>query len=501
MPEVVTLIVEAKVGKAKKEIKELNESIEEVAETSKKATKETKSLGEEVGESGAAISLLDAATGGLASRVRDVVEVYKQFRGRIASVTAAQIKANLAFLANPYVVFGAAITALVGSLGVLIKLSSDKGVPAFTTLRNIVLSLGDATKFTALQAEALAKNTKFITDRQIEQTERAIAVLQAFGENTTQIELENQERRLSLLKEGDEMYQEELTKLLVLRARRAKELGEAEATAYEKAKQEKIAELQLEEQLKAEAQAIEDSLAFEQGANDGIAYAEGFLKGKIEQQRIQETFAFIDEADIDIENDPELLRQVELGKALIKAEEEKNEKIKQAREDLFLNLASIFGAESRLGKAFIVAKQLEAATRLAIEAGITAGFISQEVARSKVALAVGVSKTASVGFPQNIPLLIGYAAQAAGIVAAIKAATSEAGIATATPAFVPAFPGVSPQIVQTLPNVSPVGRDSTSQLAEAIQSQQQRPIRAFVVSSDVTSAQELDRNIVEGASI
>ena len=209
----------------------------------------------------------------------------------------------------------------------------------------------------------------------------------------------------------------------------------------------------------------------------------------------------MDETDFDIENDPELLRQVELGKALIKAEEEKNEKIKQAREDLFLNLASIFGAESRLGKAFIVAKQLEAATRLAIEAGITTGIIAQDVARSKVAIATGVAQTSKVGFPQNIPLLIGYAAQAAGIVAAIRAATREAGIATATPAFVPAFPGTSPQIVQTLPNVSPVGRDSTSQLAEAIQSQQQRPIRAFVVSSDVTSAQELDRNIVEGASI
>jgi hypothetical protein len=32
-------------------------------------------------------------------------------------------------------------------------------------------------------------------------------------------------------------------------------------------------------------------------------------------------------------------------------------------------------------------------------------------------------------------------------------------------------------------------------------SQGQQPLRAFVVSNDVSTAQELDRNIIEGASI
>jgi hypothetical protein len=149
----------------------------------------------------------------------------------------------------------------------------------------------------------------------------------------------------------------------------------------------------------------------------------------------------------------------------------------------------------------IVAKQIEAATRLVIEAGITTGLIAQQVARSKLALAVGAANSASVGFPQNIPLLIAYAAQAAGIVSAIRSATSAAGLATAVPTFFPTQPGFSPQIVQTVPNVSPVGRDQASQLADVINNQQQRPIRAFVVSTDVSSAQQLDRNIVEGASI
>jgi len=46
-----------------------------------------------------------------------------------------------------------------------------------------------------------------------------------------------------------------------------------------------------------------------------------------------------------------------------------------------------------------------------------------------------------------------------------------------------------------------VGASGETQLADAIGSQTQKPSRAFVVSNDVTTAQELDRNIIEGASI
>jgi hypothetical protein len=46
-----------------------------------------------------------------------------------------------------------------------------------------------------------------------------------------------------------------------------------------------------------------------------------------------------------------------------------------------------------------------------------------------------------------------------------------------------------------------VGASSTNQLADAIGSQSQEPTRAYVVSNDVTTAQSMDRNIVDGASI
>lgn len=51
------------------------------------------------------------------------------------------------------------------------------------------------------------------------------------------------------------------------------------------------------------------------------------------------------------------------------------------------------------------------------------------------------------------------------------------------------------------PNFNIVGATETSQLAEAIGDQTQQPVQAYVVANDVTTAQSLNNNIVEGASI
>ena len=52
-----------------------------------------------------------------------------------------------------------------------------------------------------------------------------------------------------------------------------------------------------------------------------------------------------------------------------------------------------------------------------------------------------------------------------------------------------------------MPDAQGVGGGGINQLAQAIGGQQQQPIQAFVVSDNVTTAQSLERNIVEGASI
>ena len=51
------------------------------------------------------------------------------------------------------------------------------------------------------------------------------------------------------------------------------------------------------------------------------------------------------------------------------------------------------------------------------------------------------------------------------------------------------------------PSFNIVGATDTNQLADAISGQTQQPVQAFVVANDVTTAQSLENNIVEGATL
>ena len=51
------------------------------------------------------------------------------------------------------------------------------------------------------------------------------------------------------------------------------------------------------------------------------------------------------------------------------------------------------------------------------------------------------------------------------------------------------------------PSFNIVGATETSQLADAVAGQEQQPVQAYVVSNDITTAQSLENNIVEGATL
>jgi hypothetical protein len=53
----------------------------------------------------------------------------------------------------------------------------------------------------------------------------------------------------------------------------------------------------------------------------------------------------------------------------------------------------------------------------------------------------------------------------------------------------------------TPPSFNIVGATETSQLAQAVGGQTQQPVQAYVVANDITTAQSLENNIVEGATI
>ena len=59
----------------------------------------------------------------------------------------------------------------------------------------------------------------------------------------------------------------------------------------------------------------------------------------------------------------------------------------------------------------------------------------------------------------------------------------------------------APSIPSTPPDFNTVGASDTNQLADAIGGQSKQPIKTFVVASDVTTAQSLERNTIKGATI
>jgi len=175
----------------------------------------------------------------------------------------------------------------------------------------------------------------------------------------------------------------------------------------------------------------------------------------------------------------------------------------QDKENALNAIIGLVGQETALGKAAFLAKQIMNIQETIAEAKKTIVFSSLASARTSVATAEGVAQTAKVGFPQNIPLLIGYAAQAIGIIGGVKSAISSAksvasglgGSGRVASIQAPSTPAA------TAPSFNIVGQSGTNQLAESIGSQEKKPLKAYVVSADVTTAQAMERNIIASASI
>ena len=141
------------------------------------------------------------------------------------------------------------------------------------------------------------------------------------------------------------------------------------------------------------------------------------------------------------------------------------------------NIAGIVGQNSKFGKAIAIVQALQdtyAGANKALAQGGLFGFIG---AAAVIAAGIANVKQIAGSKTPNPPASLG--------------ARSTGG--ESTPAIsTPATPSLPPQF-------STVGASGTNQLAELLGNQP--PPRAFVVSGDVSTAQELDRNIVSSASL
>ena len=173
--------------------------------------------------------------------------------------------------------------------------------------------------------------------------------------------------------------------------------------------------------------------------------------------------------------DDEVKAEEDEAKAQEIADEEavQNAKFAMATQTLG-NIAQAVGENTKAGKAAAAAAAL-----INTYQGITAELATKTATPFEFAIKLAnIATTASIGFKSVKDILKTDPKTASGGSAPTGSAPS-----SQPPAF----------------NI--VGASGTNQLAETIAGQNERPIKAFVTSQDVTTAQSLERNIVDGASI
>ena len=150
-------------------------------------------------------------------------------------------------------------------------------------------------------------------------------------------------------------------------------------------------------------------------------------------------------------------------------------------------------------------KALQAAGIIAESAmGIAKTVISTQAANAG---ALATPQAILTSGAAAVPVIVANKISAGIGIAANLAATRKAlqglkaGGSPAPPSNIRGASGIGAQTESTLPEFNTVGASGTNQLADAIGSQSKQPIKTYVVASDVTTAQSLERNIITGATV
>lgn len=219
----------------------------------------------------------------------------------------------------------------------------------------------------------------------------------------------------------------------------------------------------------------------------------------LEQEHLANLQTIKTEADVVEKERQDKLLQEKIDRAT-KERELETQKIKDKQ--MVVDAISQFAdAETGIGQALLIAKQGLALQETIMDLKRITFKGTQAVGEAGVSTAQNVAESSKIGFPQNIITIAGAIAQGIGIVRSVRKAVSKTkanvsgGASSVSGIPTPSKPSSIP------PAFNVVGASSTNQLADAIGSQTKEPQRAYVVSNDVTTAQSMDRNIVDGASI
>lgn len=492
----------------------LNQKFKQLNETTGELKGGLKESGNAILENGGAMGLLNDATGGLAMTVKDAVEATGLFTKGTTIATTAQ-KAYTAVVgtstgalkALKVALVTTGLGALVVALGYLVSAMMDS-TDATEQLTEEQERLNAQLSYTKKLTDDLIKSLDYYTNidlalakkrgassRELKKIEidGINAKIKANTEEINRIKA-TQDKEYKLTKEQSERIQalREQNQDLVRQGNLSILEFEAEQSEQRRQKDAELQKQLLENKRKAdeEKKKLEEEYqkSLQQGLNE---FQIAVNEAEFEQRRlnIENRQAQADEiariAQKQYDEEAEAQR-----KALLFTEI-----VEQSKVDLANNTINLLGQLAKKGSA--VAKGLAIANVVRGQVESVSKIISStaEANAKAVALSPLTGGQPFVTF-NTISAGVGIASSVAGAIKAIKDINSESKSASGGNVSSGGGGGGTP----SAPSFNLVAGTGTNQIAEGLATQR-RPLQAYVVSGAVTSAQSLDRNIVNDASI
>lgn len=524
MAKIVTIEVEVEEGKAIKDLEKVKKGFQEVIDEQQKqkeTTKETTAAAEELG------GTLDNVTGGAVSK-------FKGLRSSLGNITKGLKSFKIALAATGIGLFVVAIGTLIqyfssseegqnklskatkqfgviiGNLGDVVSNfgellynvftgNFDEASKAFDQFSDSIKNFGKETREEIKLAGDLADRIANANKRERELlVERAKVNVEINKLKTKAAEVDKftaQERINFLLQAA--ALEDEITKKEVDLASTRRDI-KIEENSLSKSKKEDLDE---EARLTADVIALEEQRLIKNKELLGVAA--GLRKteaDRIASEREAEINAFAKQRE-DIDNILE--KSVKKNEGL---ELTKNQNVAESLRGLTATKSQAAEEDAKITeltekqKLGIIGNSLGSITQLLGEnsAAGKAAAIAQAVINSYLGF-TEILKTPST-LPQPFASIEKIAS--AGSVLAAGLSTVKQITAVKTPTFGKSVSrGGSASAAPQAPAFNVVGASPENQLAQAIGEKDQQPVKAFVVSNEVTNAQALDRNIVESASI
>ena len=208
------------------------------------------------------------------------------------------------------------------------------------------------------------------------------------------------------------------------------------------------------------------------------------------------------ERDLVLQNDELTQKEKERRLRQIESQEiaAQKRKIKSER-DMFTLQQTLKIAQAALSLKLYLMEQTQEAELLKSKATGYSAEVTMDAEKNIAAGSGSIGKFVSVLGPIAGP--IAYGAMIAGMIATIVKARKQAknAIKNLVPSTNVSEGSTGGGASIQAPAFNVVGATQTSQLAQTIAGAEDKPLRAYVVASDVTTAQELERSTIEGASI